>query len=274
MGGNWLSFLVLFLALGGPAITWAVQKMREQADKKRQRALEQRRIDEELRTGRVSGETQRPSSLVRAEPEDRMTELQRLAERRQQQLRELRQRQSDKANAQPSVSGPVGTPPLGGARSAGAGLPPVQRGGIPAQGQGPLQGRRGAPQQQPRTSRQPVKPTPAPVRQQPIRDVVELQKPAQAQGVEVITAQTIAKQLHDSQTTSRPRPSTEQASRGSATRLAGRKESVSREVRSLLGLTEPNRGRTSLRSLIAATEVLSKPVSMRERPDQAGTDAV
>lgn len=268
---NWLQFLIFAIFLSAPALSWAVQKLREQADVKRQRAEAARRREEELRTGRVSDPQRenKPSSVR----EDRMTELQRLAERRQQQLRELRERQSRQVSGKnASMIAPM--PPQAGGSGSGQRLPKGQ--GMRGQ---PLPNRRTAQQQQnrgatgqpqpgqrQRPAQNPIGSRPATQSQSPIRqdqvDIRSMMRQAEKTAPPaVIEGRSISQQLSDAP-----------VSDASVVRNArsGTSTGVSAEVRSLLrGSTRKDGSGPKLATLLAINEVLSKPVSMRE-PGESG----
>jgi colicin import membrane protein len=105
---GWIQFALLFLVFGFSAASWLYGKLREQAELKKMRDAQRRRREQELRTGRMTRAQAEAEAAATAgaagaggaatagakagssrDPE----ELRRLAERRQAQLRELRERQ-------------------------------------------------------------------------------------------------------------------------------------------------------------------------------------
>lgn len=261
---NWVQFLVFALFLTAPAVSWVIQKLREQAEVKRVRTEAQRRREEELRTGRTS-DAPGPSKL-QSKGDDRMTELQRLAERRQQQLRELRARQERQQSTRTNVAIAPGS--QAGGRQAGQRLPR----GTGMRGQA-LPARRGSQEQvarQPAQQPRPSKPQPqqTPARQkaaqavrQPVRDTVDIQtvlrQTASAGPEQIGQGQSIAEQLSAAPVTqeSIARPD----ARGTVRR------GVAGEVRSVLrGATMDGKKGPKLATLLAVTEILNKPVSMRD----------
>ncbi len=101
---NLLQILVIFLVVGSGAISWAINKMKEEAERKRLREQMRRRRDEEIRTGRPQ-----PAPQSKAQAQD--ARLKELAERRQAQLRELKKQQAQ-GGAQ-GGGGVVVRPPAG-----------------------------------------------------------------------------------------------------------------------------------------------------------------
>ncbi len=98
MGGNLVNLLVFALVIGAPALSWIVGKMKEAAEMKRLRDVSRRRMDEQLRTGRAAEDADpeaAPTPTAQpAKPARTASDLQALAQRRQAQLRALRQRQA------------------------------------------------------------------------------------------------------------------------------------------------------------------------------------
>jgi len=258
---NWVQFLIFALFLGAPALSWVVQQLREKSEVKRERAMAARRREEELRTGRTS-ESSQPQTLVAPKSDDRMTELQRLAERRQQQLRELRarqaQQQSTKASATIAPSAPAAGSGSGQQLPRGAGM----RGG-------PLPNRqntasqppaRRRPQSQPVQQQQPSRSSYGPRPASQSGDRVDIQTALRRAEAEATKAgqpgnQTISQQLAAA-------PVSDE--RGTTAKVRGAQPGIGREVRAMLrGSTRKNRTGPSLASLLAIGEVLGKPVSMR-----------
>jgi hypothetical protein len=138
---QWINLIIFLVVVGGGAISWVFKKLNEQAQIKRAQSDRERRIEQELRTGRtdrptgvlVSADAAQPGpgAAPQAGHADARRRLQELAERRQRQLEELRRRQqaSQRGGAgEPVVL--VGTPPTAPAppvRPAARPLPPVVR---------------------------------------------------------------------------------------------------------------------------------------------------
>jgi len=258
---NWVQFLIFALFLSAPALSWVVQQLREKAEVKRERALAARRREEELRTGRTSESTQ-PQSLVTNKGEDRMTELQRLAERRQQQLRELRARQAQQQGAKASATIAPSAPAAGSGKGQrlprGAGM----RGG-------PLPNRQAPATTQPQTRRRPQtqpaqqkssRPSPAARPTAPSGDRVDIQSALRRAESEAAKSGQPANQSISQQLAAAPVSD----ERGGLAKVKGAKTGIGPEVRSILrDSTRMNRSGPGLASLLAIGEVLGKPVSMR-----------
>jgi len=267
---QWLQLLFFAAVLGAPALSWVIQKLREQADVKRQRAEAARRREEELRTGRVS-EPQRTDRQPPAR-EDRMTELQRLAERRQQQLRELRARQ-EKQLAAKAV--PLAPASQAGGSGVGQKLPKGQgmRGqalpGRRTDQQTPAQTRNRPPQTartQPPAQQGTPGPRTGPQRPSPIRqdqvDIRSAMRQAEQSAAAVLKGQSISEQLSAA-------PVSEKKIAPSA--RVDKRKGVSSEIRSLLrGSIRRDGSGPQLGTIIALNEILAKPVSMRDRGDGGG----
>lgn len=98
MGQNFVQFLILALAVGAPVLSWLAGKIKEAHELKRLRDTARKNYEEQLRTGRAPA--QPPAATTeQAKPARTAADLQALAERRQQQLRELRERQIGQAPA-------------------------------------------------------------------------------------------------------------------------------------------------------------------------------
>lgn len=260
--------LLIFFALSG--LSWAVNKAREQKQIKQAREAQHRRREEELRTGRASGEED--GSVGPSAP---LPSLQELAAKRQKQLEELRARQQAKARdggrpgpvarpipgstvrqAPPTVPNaprPVrsATPPIPVPRPAGSpgrGVPKPARGSQPPRpiGQGvpgPPRGRGAAKRKPIVIGSAPAKPrTPAPVRR------IEDDRPVRrgiAASLDMITDDF-----------------GESSTKGLLTDIHAESMGVTAETTNLV--EKGMLSRASLRQAIIMNEVLSPPVSLRE----------
>lgn len=259
MGGNWINILIIALAFGGPALSWIFQQLKEKAEQKKMRAELQRRREEELRTGRSTGEEALPK--LQSKADDRMSELQRLAERRQQQLRELRARQSQKQ------SGATQTAPLPvPANRRGPGQTP--RAPSPAQGRTlPAQVRKRGTDTDRRITE--TRPQPFPdrsVSRDPIRtDSVNIQQAMRESAPEALDQASIAQQLKSAG------PEAPPAKRSVHSRERPELHALGREVQGLLrGAKRRDPSKPSLAALYAISEVLAPPVSMRDQKGDGG----
>lgn len=266
---QWLQLLFFVAVLGAPALSWVIQKLREQADVKRQRTEAARRREEELRTGRVSQPQQASQPPAR---EDRMTELQRLAERRQQQLRELRARQERQIAAK---AAPIAPGSQAGGSGVGQKLPKGQgmRGqplpGMQTSQQTPAPTRNRPPQtarRQPSSQGTPGprsgQQRPSPIRQDQVDIRSAMRQAEQSAAVPVLKGQSISEQLSAA-------PVSEKKVAPSA--AADKRKGVSTEIRSLLRASTRRDGSgPQLATLMALNEVLAKPVSMRDRDNGGG----
>ncbi|MFI4854937.1 MAG: hypothetical protein ACIAQF_08180 [Phycisphaerales bacterium JB065] len=274
MGQSWFQILFLVIALGSPVISWLFGKLRQKAGEKREQARLQRLREEELRTGRRLTEEQ-PTPLVPAK-NDRASELQRLAERRQQQLRELRarqaqqqQRQAKPANAASQLqSQPKNLPSRSQSRAEQARQRMQERLQQRQQElrkrQEALQQRRQQQQSRPSTN-QPFTQPPRPQSQSSRKPDADQIKAALARSAQTaaLNQATIQQHLRTS-----PTPSAQQTNQP---RERKRRNNVGGEVRDLLlGSPPGSSNRPSLSALLAVSEVLSKPVSMRDSDDGGG----
>jgi hypothetical protein len=119
MNTNNLWFLLA--VFGMSMLSWVIGKLREQAKIKAAKDAARRRYEESLRTGRVADEPAKPTAVAPRNQD--------LAERRQAQLRELRKQQEAGRGGTTVVARPA---PAGG--GAGPGMPGrvvIQRGGAP-----------------------------------------------------------------------------------------------------------------------------------------------
>lgn len=259
MGGSWINFLIILLAFGGPVLSWVFGRLKEQAEQKRMRAQLQRQRDEELRTGRSSGQEELPKLQKKAD--DRTSELQRLAERRQQQLRELRARQAQKQqNAAAAQAAPMPVPMptnrRGPAQSPRGGTGAPQRPSAT-----PAQIRRREAAAQRRSGGQPAGQGGPPSRV--VRDVVDIQQAMREDAPE--TPAPVARQPQPRETERRP------AKRSVHSRERPDTHVLGREVQSLLhGVKSRDPSKPSLAALYAVSEVLSPPVSLREQNRDGG----
>lgn len=109
--GNNLQFWVFVVVFAFSGMSWVVRKLQEQAAIKAAKDREARRREEILRTGRdpAAGEGASEGSL-----DDAQARLRELAQRRQEQLRELRKREQagggETAAARPAVPQPAQAP--------------------------------------------------------------------------------------------------------------------------------------------------------------------
>ncbi len=197
-----------------------------------------------------------------------MTELQRLAERRQQQLRELRERQSRQVSGKnASMIAPM--PTQSGGPASGQRLPkgqgmrgqplPTRRSAQPPQGraagQQPQPGQRQRPAQGAQPGR-PATPTQSPIRQDQVDIRWMMRQAEKTAPPAVIEGRSISQQLSDA-----PISDANVARSARSEPRTG----VSAEVRSLLrGSTRKDGSGPKLATLIAINEVLAKPVSIRE----------
>lgn len=115
MNQNYVQIIVFALLIGFSGLSWLFRKLKEQAEIKQARDLAERRTAEMLRTGRDPDSDRpiasAPIAMAGAEPapslsRDQAEQQRELAERRRQQLRQLRDRLAGKPPAAPST-GPV-----------------------------------------------------------------------------------------------------------------------------------------------------------------------
>ena len=273
MGQSWFQILFLVIALGSPVISWLFGQLRQKIEDKRELARRQRLREEELRTGRRLTEEQ-PTPLVPVK-NDRASELQRLAERRQQQLRELRARQAQqqqrKANpATPAAqlqSQPKNLPGRSQSRAEQARQRMQERLQKRQQElrkrQEALQQRRQQQQQSRPSTGRPFEQASRPQSQSSRKPDADQIKAALAQ-----SAQTAAIDQATIQQHLRAAPSSEPAKQA---RAKNRQNDVGKQVRDLLhGSPAGSSSRPSLAALLAVNEVLSKPVSMRDSDGGGG----
>lgn len=271
---NFSQFMLIAAFMAMAAGSWIFGQIRQQAARKRARAEARRRYEEQLRTGRPPEEPAGPQAGAAAQGQP-MSPGQRLAAQRQAQLQQLRQRQATPTGGTSGVgAGPSAPPPL--VRSPQTpmarptGRPPS---GVVIQRIPPA----AAPQPRQRPSRpQPVRPTgrgvprpgAAPVRPRPVRSPRPAGGPSQAPA---------SPRGERPQRRERPRERVgalvEAPAPGTGAREGG--TPIHASVRALLlGHSTSRVDRAQqLRTLIAATEVLSPPVSLREDGRMAG-DAI
>jgi len=259
---GWIQYVVLFAFMGMSVASWVFGQLREQTRRKKARDDARRRYEEQLRTGRAADPGSKPAA-----PRQAMSRAQQLAARRQAQLEELRRRQRGTLPPPPPSARPqtlVRSPQQGVARPTGR--PPsgvvVQR--VPVQGSpvptppGPTsQGSPVAQRQQ--RARATVRsasglvqpPHGSLITEHDPRDIQRLRDQFQNAQKEAQRQRTTAKRTQRAPITSEQGATPEN-------------DPISRDVRAMIrgtrGLT-PNS--SSLQSLILATEILSKPMSMR-----------
>ena len=143
MSGNIINLLFLILVVGAPILSWIAGKVKEAAEVKRLQDQARRNHEEQLRTGRAPEEASQERKDA-ARPARTAADLQALAERRQAQLRALRQRQVGRA---------VSTAPA----PTAAPTPPTQRQGRSRSSQRPRQTGASSPAQQRQGQRRTVR---------------------------------------------------------------------------------------------------------------------
>ena len=254
MGSQYTQLLILLLAIGAPAISWIFGKLREQAELKKARDTAKRRQDDSLRTTQL---TNRSAPAPTPETQ-RERERQELAARRQAQLRELRQRQYERATRPGTVvRGPAPT----GARPQVPQMPrqPTPRSpgplrpGIPAP---PTTARRTPPVAAPARPG-PGRPMPAPARPTP---------PSTARRSTGAPPPVARPRVEPAGRKPAPTPvaKTEAVARGHNVEVAREHRGVGRDVRGMLiGPDGETRSRADLARAIALTEVFGPPISLR-----------
>ncbi len=242
------SFWIVLVFMGLSLASWVMGHLREQLRRKRANDEARRRFEEQLRTGRD------PQQEPRAQPQARTPTMEELAARRQAQLEEIRRRQQRPPARAPDhdvvvVRFPPQGQPGGGATGQARQVPGgvvVQR--FPQPGPPPTTARRSGP---PPTAR-PPQPARGQRREDPRRRAAqEPQAPARAS--EPVT------RAPDALAHATPAPSAMEAA---ALKHAEKARSPGRDV--LFGGARGAPSREHLRRLIIASEVLGKPVSLRE----------
>ncbi len=274
MGQNWFQILIVVIAFGGPVISWIFSQLKQKAGEKREQVRLQRLREEELRTGRRASDEQ-PSALVTAK-NDRASELQRLAERRQQQLRELRERQAQQQQAKaPPVSPaaqlqsqPKNLPSQSQSRAEQARQRMQER---LQQRQEELRARQESLQQ--RRQQQANRPTTGQPTAQPQRGGAPSVRAPEVEQIKAALARSAQAAALDQATIQQQmREAPVSSTRPAGTAVTQRRPSnLGAEVRSLLrGAQARQTDRPSLAALLAVSEVLSKPVSMRDSDGEGG----
>ncbi|TVQ75779.1 MAG: hypothetical protein EA380_10060 [Phycisphaeraceae bacterium] len=243
---NLFQYLFPLLIIGLPALSWIFQKLNENYQAKKEQEAERRRQEESLRqTVPITTRREMPE-----EEDPREQRRRELAARRAEQLRQLRERQEQRAGT--LVSQPQAPAPP---RPAGLPRPPAQAspGGIT-----PVPPRPGMPTTRPPV-RRPQQARPTQQTGQPQRSARPARQPAAPPGRPQITA------LPD------PALTTYQAE------LAARSQSVTASEIGQSGDELPTArsgraaallGTLDLRQAIILTEILGKPSSMRSPEEQ------
>jgi hypothetical protein len=205
-GGNWLQLISIIAVVGLSALSWIFQKLAEQAQKKKQRDLAEKRELEHLRTGREHAGAAASSPQVQNPEQTTITGISRqqeLAAKRQAQLEELRRRQQDRLmrnqREQSTRPAPVANeqrprPAQRPQRAAAGGTPPIvfipgSSGPIVVTPRRPGPPQRPVPAQRPVSAQRPGQPPrsarPAPAqrpsaRQRPQQRPIQQQRPERA----------------------------------------------------------------------------------------------
>lgn len=248
--GNWLQLLLYLLILAGPAIGWAIKKVKEQAAVKAERERRRNLEYESLRTTQVVD--RKSPSDEQSEAVERQRAMRELALRRQAQLQELRQRQIEAARQRQQQRGPNAPQPGEGLSALVGGAQAPQQGSLtstptPA----PLRPAH-TPQQTPQAPRRPAAITPPQRQRQPQprqKQPAPIRRPEAQRPARVKPA----------------KPSVPPVVPGVVPGVTARGSGIG--VRSLLFARDGGRrSKDELRRLFALNEVLSKPVSMRKGP--------
>jgi len=274
MGGMNFQLLIILLFFGFTALSWIVNKLREQAEVKRLRDEMRRREDESLRSTNVSRQAEADQRLqegVKSPTQQRMEEL---AARRQAQLRELRERQAGetaqrrptgggvpgggvvvRGPGQPTLRGPQGMPQGGGQRVPTGGPMGGPMRGTGGSGGVPPTMRQPGQQARPQTARQ----TAASQRD---RQTAELRSAPPIRERERVVLRAAEASPIDASSPIEASAIGEGFAPGTPSAL-GRVRQVGADVRALLGVSGPERRRQQ-RALVAAAEVLGSPVALRD----------
>lgn len=230
MNTNNLWFLAIFFAMSFGS--WLLGQLREQAKLKKARDEAKQRYEEQLRTGRSEASRPAPVAPGAAVPPND------LAEKRQAQLRELRKQQESSRSGGPVVvARPVGTGTPGPSRPAPTPIV-LGPGGIVIQ-------------------RAPMPPRPRPVqtRPEPVDPAAMMRAADQAE-------RALEQKKHREKIERRAASDREEKATAAAT--ATRRAGGSVEIRGLLTGIDGRQARgQELRRLIALSEILGKPVSLR-----------
>ena len=289
MGGNTQMLIVFLLAFGAPALSWIVTKLKEQHEIKQERTRIRNAEEEALRTGKTAERRAEAEPATEAGRSQR--QLQDLAERRKAQLEALRarQQQAEAAGAAPASAYDVSEDEQAREREAAArraeraraflqgNAPPAPTTRAPGTQPPVRRGPSGQPIRLPSGTvvRAPQQARPAP--QQPGRRSPAQAGPQQRQGQQRQAAQRPAR-TPQRQQPQRPQPRRERPVAGPADvpSIAGSEgriaslgasaggKSVGRQVREMfVDANGRPRGRHELIKVIAATEVLGKPMCQR-----------
>lgn len=260
-----IQVVVILLLFAFSGLSWLFRKLKEKAEVQRANAERQRQIEEMLRTGRdpVSGAPVSSADAAAREPvyvppavaraDDPDTQRQReIAERRREQLRQLRDRLAGKPA--PSQPGPVS-----GELWPGGPVVVIGQAGSPAP-QAPAPAGRAAPQPRPAPPRQPPQARPGPTPPQQPRPTKK-KRPQPERTGPALSAEAIAG--------IRDRRESDQARRQGAARITASDTDASRadaaRVRRdapMLGALVPQ-SPDQWRQAIIAAEILSPPVGLR-----------
>lgn len=256
MQNNQLYFLLLFLALS--AGSWVVGQLREKAQIKKARDAARRKYEEQLRTGRTEEDV--PPTLVASAPSS-----QDLFQKRQAQLRDLRRQQEQARSAQgrgSTVRQPQQQPSGGQVPRVPQARPDVRTGPDARPKNQPIaRGNQPAPARTGTTSPRPIG-TEVDSRSDLQRD---WQRRRQQELQERDRVQRATGQFEDQQHLEQLRRSQVAAvlaaSRAAATAQEERPRNTHAQMQALLGnLNSPE----SLRRAIIMTEILGKPMSLRD----------
>jgi hypothetical protein len=250
-GGQWLQYLIIILFLGFSALSWLVRKLQEQKAIKEMRDRELRRQESFLRTGRQEDPDLKPSL---GPPDQTGSDLDRL---REIIAREEARKQGRPATA-PSPAAPAGQPggPITAELWPGGPVVVISPGGAPT-----------AP---PTPAPVPVAPTPTatPRRTPPVASARPAGRPPANAGIK--------KRRREGQ--ERPAaPSLDEYQRKAAVlrRQAEQEDLIERrQVAAKQAARLASQARTLIprtaeewRRAIIASELLARPVSLRQRPD-------
>lgn len=263
-----LVILLIFMSFG--AISWVSTKLREQAEIKRVRDEMHRRQEEALRSTNVMRSAEAQAKLQEGAKTPMQLRMEELAARRQAQLRELRARQAQQ-QAGRDESQRDGTPvplgrrlqPMPGTLPGGASARQPSVPSRPVRG-GSQGGSRVTPVASPGSVRGGVVPMPADQGGQGRRGRSG-QSAGQPGRVRSAEAGDVSAQLARAESLIESSAISDRTS-GAAVRSKAVPAGVGSQVRALLGVTGPNR-RAQQRALLAAAEVLSTPVALRQESE-------
>lgn len=261
--GQWLNILLPLLFIGVPLLTSAIKKINEQAAIRKERESRKRAAQDELRSTQV---VQRHGQLSQDSPEEsQRAAMKQLADRRQQQLRELRAKQmreieERRATRERAVA----------ARAAAGASVPKQRG--PRPGQQQTGGTSGTDPRMARARQQQAQSGQAPL---VARASQREQQRQQAQ--QMRKQQRVNVQEQRSRQEQALRKAQQEAREAAQARIEqARAAQAAPTPTSVRGMLFERSGKprkpADIRRAIALTEVLAAPVS--QRPGGPGTSAI